>query len=66
MVKNIGNLDKAVRIILGLLILMLGIVYSSWLGLIGLLLIVTALAGRCPLYLPLGITTKKMKTTQNK
>jgi hypothetical protein len=65
MKKNIGTIDKTFRIVVGIIILILGIVYSSWLGLIGLLPIVTALTGSCPAYLPFGISTcKKNETTQ--
>ena len=64
MKKNIGTIDKAFRIVLGLIIIILGIIYSSWFGLIGLLPIVTALVGSCPVYLPLGISTYKLKATK--
>jgi len=63
--KNIGTIDRVFRVVFGLLILVLGIVYSSWLGLIGLMPIITALAGRCPAYLPFSITTcKKVEAKQ--
>jgi len=61
MKKNVGTIDQAFRIIVGLIILILGIIYSSWLGLIGLLTIVTAFTGKCPAYLPFGISSCKMK-----
>ena len=64
MKKNIGTIDKTFRIIVGIIILILGIVYSSWLGLIGLLPIVTALTGSCPAYLPFGISTCKTQETK--
>ncbi|MBC8184377.1 DUF2892 domain-containing protein [candidate division KSB1 bacterium] len=65
MKKNIGIFDKVFRIIIGLAILILGIIYNSWLGLIGLVPIVTALLGRCPAYSPFGISTCKAKETKN-
>lgn len=58
---NVGNTDKAVRIIVGIIILALGYYYGSWWGLIGLLPLGTALAGRCALYSLLGISTCKVK-----
>jgi hypothetical protein len=64
MKKNIGTIDKAFRIVVGIIILIVGIVYSSWLGLIGLLPLVTALTGNCPAYLPCGISTCKTKATK--
>jgi len=59
MEKNIGKLDRIIRIIIGLMILGAGVYYENWLGLIGIIPIAVALINRCPLYLPLGINTKK-------
>ncbi len=61
MKKNVGTVDKTIRVILGIIILALGIWKSSWWGLIGLIPIVTALIGFCPAYLPFGISTYKTK-----
>lgn len=62
MKKNIGNSDRTIRLILGSIIVIVGIVYGSWLGLIGLVPILTALVGWCPLYVPFGISTCRTKT----
>ena len=62
MKTNIGKADKTVRIIIGVVILALGFWFKSWLGLIGIVPIVTALIGWCPAYLPFGINTCKTKT----
>ena len=59
MTKNIGTLDKTIRIILGIAILALGLWLKSWWGLIGLLPLATALVGWCPPYALLGISTCK-------
>ena len=59
MTKNIGKLDKTIRVVLGIAILALGLWFKSWWGLIGLLPLVTALAGWCPPYSLLGISTNK-------
>ncbi len=59
MKKNVGNIDKVIRIVLGLAIGGLGIAYQSWWGLIGLLPIATALVGSCGVYTLLGISTCK-------
>ncbi|PJA27097.1 MAG: DUF2892 domain-containing protein [candidate division Zixibacteria bacterium CG_4_9_14_3_um_filter_46_8] len=58
---NIGKTDKAVRWIVGLIIIVLGIIFDSWWGLIGLLPIATAFLGFCGLYSLLGISTTKPK-----
>ena len=57
MKKNIGSLDRTIRLVLGVVIIVLGLVYGCWLGLIGVLLVVTALVRTCPVYLPFKIST---------
>lgn len=61
MEKNIGGVDRIVRLLIGIVIVALGIYYESWWGLIGLIPILTAIIGFCGLYVPLGISTCKMK-----
>lgn len=58
MKKNVGKTDKIFRISAGILIILIGIYFKSWWGLIGLLPIVTALIGWCPPYALLGISTR--------
>ncbi len=62
MKKNVGSIDRVIRVILGLAIIGLGIGFKSWLGLIGLVPIITAVIGWCPLYVPFGISTCKVKS----
>lgn len=59
MKSNIGPVDRLVRIIVGLLVAIAGVVFDSWWGLIGLIPIVTGLFKICPLYLLFGISTAK-------
>ncbi|HLP18516.1 MAG TPA: DUF2892 domain-containing protein [Bacteroidota bacterium] len=58
MKPNIGRIDKAARIILGLVLLSL-IAWGpqTWWGLLGLILLGTAFIGYCPLYSLLKIST---------
>jgi len=56
---NIGKTDKNIRLVVGLVIICVGIVVGSWWGLIGLIPVVTALVGFCPLYVPFKINTNK-------
>ncbi len=58
---NVGNTDKALRLIVGIVILALGYYYQTWWGLIGLVPIATGLFGRCGLYSLLGVSTRKAK-----
>lgn len=62
MPRNEGTLDRALRIIVGLVLLSLIFVgpKSMW-GLIGLVPLITGLVGYCPLYQIVGLNTCPMK-----
>ena len=56
--RNEGTLDRTVRVLLGLALLALVFVGPrSWLGLIGLIPLLTGVVGFCPLYKLMGIRT---------
>ena len=60
MKANVGRLDRIIRITLGLVLLAMPVLLTSdarWLGLIGLVPLVTGVARRCPLYALLGLNT---------
>lgn len=57
MTRNIGSIDRVLRVVVGLGILGAGLYFKSSLGLIGLVPLSTALLGWCPLYVPLGISS---------
>ncbi len=65
MKKNMGNTDRAIRIVIAVLILVLYITnqISGTLAIVGLILsavfALTSLIGFCPLYLPFGWATNK-------
>lgn len=61
MKTNVGSIDRLIRVIVGLGILGLGAYFNNWWGLIGVLPILTAIAGYCPLYVPFHINTHKPK-----
>lgn len=48
--KNVGSLDKTIRLIVGIFIIVAGVLNESYLGAIGIIPIGTALIGWCPLY----------------
>lgn len=56
---NIGKIDRFIRIILGFVIIVLGLVYQTWWGAAGLLLLLTGAVRWCPLYIPFKINTDK-------
>lgn len=60
MSHNIGNLDRALRAVLGLGLLSLLVLVQSearWWGMLGLIPLFTAAIGNCPLYSVLGMHT---------
>ncbi len=61
MKQNIGNTDKIIRIILGVVIAALGFYFKSWWGLIALGPLLTAFISFCPLYPIFRLSTKKEK-----
>ncbi|MHB8132159.1 MAG: YgaP family membrane protein [Mobilitalea sp.] len=64
MIKNIGYLDKVIRFIIGLGLLSLLFILdgtAKYLGLIGLIPILTAGLSFCPLYALFGIKTCPIK-----
>jgi hypothetical protein len=62
MKPNVGPTDRIIRMILGvIIIIVVGVIFNSWWGLIGVLLFLTGLVGRCGLYLPFKINTCKIK-----
>jgi hypothetical protein len=57
MKPNVGSLDRILRLLAGLAILGAGIYFKSWLGLLGLVPLLTAAFRVCPAYLPFGLNT---------
>ncbi len=62
MTKNEGTIDRALRVIAGLVLLSLVFIgpQTLW-GLIGIVPLATGLLGTCPLYSILGINTCPLK-----
>jgi len=63
MPRNEGTLDRALRIIAGLVLIALVFVgpQTAW-GWVGIVPLVTGLAGFCPLYRLLGINTCALRS----
>ncbi len=57
MKQNVGEADKAIRVIIGTLVLFWGLYNRNVLGLVGVVLLTTAFVGFCPLYSVLGFST---------
>jgi type IV secretory pathway TrbD component len=59
MKTNVGNADRTLRLVAGVTIIALGVVFQSWWGAIGLIPLFTGTTRWCPVYLPFGISTCK-------
>ncbi len=58
MLKNMGGIDRVIRVVLGLAAVAAGLYFRNWWGAIGIVLLLTSAAGTCPLYLPFGLSTQ--------
>ncbi len=56
---NVGGTDRIIRIILGVVIILAGVYFQSWWGVIGLIPLITGLIRWCPAYIPFGFSTCK-------
>ena len=65
MTKNVGSIDKIVRLVIGAALLWYALLAAptgyNWIGWIGVIPLVTALIGNCPLYSILGVSTCPVK-----
>jgi hypothetical protein len=67
MKQNMGTIDRVIRVILAILVLVLYLTgnisgtAAIILGIFAVIFVLTSLVGYCPLYGPLGISTKKKK-----
>jgi Protein of unknown function (DUF2892) len=64
MSRNVGSIDRVVRVIIGLALLAFAFTSGhtyAWLGYIGVVPLLTAAIGNCPLYSVLGLSTCPVK-----
>ncbi len=61
LMKNIGKTDSIIRAIVGGIIIVLGISFESWWGLLGLVLVLTAITGFCLAYLPFKFSSRNLE-----
>jgi hypothetical protein len=64
MKKNVGQIDRVIRIIAGLAILGAGYYFKSWWGVVGFGPLLTAWLGYCPAYEPFGFRTCSVSSDQ--
>jgi len=62
MTNNMGTIDRVIRIVVGLVLLSLIVLMPEapwrWVGLIGIVPLVTAIIGWCPAYSLIGVNTR--------
>ncbi|WP_300300887.1 DUF2892 domain-containing protein [Ferrovibrio sp.] len=65
--SNVGGIDRVLRILVGLGLLSLLVWYPGewrWVGLVGLVPLLTGLFSFCPLYTLLGLNTCPLKSAE--
>jgi hypothetical protein len=66
--KNVGAADRVVRVILGIALLAFFFLVPEspwrWVGLIGIVPLLTAAIGSCPLYTILGLSTCPVRSAR--
>ncbi len=63
---NIGDLDRLIRLLLGVLILAAGFFFDAWWGVFGIIPLVTAVIRWCPAYVPFGFSTCAVTVAKDK
>ncbi len=59
MKKNVGSTDRAIRFVLGIAIIIAGVYFSSWWGVMGAVIMLPTLLGSDPIYNMLGVDTNR-------
>jgi hypothetical protein len=62
MKRNVGSTDRILRLLVGIGIAIVGVIFESYWGLVGVVLMATAIFSLCPIYLMLGIRTTKKES----
>ena len=68
MVRNVGTIDRALRVMVGLVLIAYAIPLGfsqtgwNWVGWIGVVPVLTAFLGTCPAYSILGVSTCERKS----
>jgi hypothetical protein len=57
MKSNVGNIDRVIRLVIGIGIAIGGVIFESYWGLIGVVILATGVFCYCPIYALLGIKT---------
>ncbi len=58
---NLGGIDKNLRLVVGISVIIWGVLMGNIWGVVGVVFIITGLLKRCPLYSLLGVKTCKVE-----
>ena len=61
---NVGGIDQILRIVLGVVICTIGVIYNNWRGMIGLIPLVTGTMIWCPFYNLVGLSSLKISEAE--
>ncbi|NFG24822.1 DUF2892 domain-containing protein [Clostridium botulinum] len=61
---NVGRTEQIIRIVIGISIILIGLYFRNWWGIIGLVPIITGSIRYCPINDILGISTCDVKKNQ--
>ena len=61
---NVGGIDQILRIVLGVVICTIGVIYNNWWGIVGLIPLVTGTMSWCPLYNLVWLSSLKISESE--
>ena len=61
---NVGGIDQILRIVLGVVICTIGVIYNNWWGMVGLIPLVTGTMSWYPLYNLVGLSSPKISESE--
>ena len=64
MYHNVGGIDQILRIVLGVVICSIGVIYNNWGGRVGLIPGVTGTMSWCPLSNLVGLSSLKISESE--
>jgi len=64
MKKNVGGVDRILRLVIGLVVMAVAVYYRAWWGVFGLIIFLTGAVSRCGLYKLFNFSTHKEKMSE--
>ena len=61
---NVGGIDQILRIVLGVVICTIGVIYNNWWGMVGLIPLVTGTMSWCPIYNLVELSSLKISKSE--